>query len=106
MDIVARPYAPLARAVARWGELGCDDLMELSLEHARPHRPQRHVQGALHGRLPQLRTAALLPAEGKVAGLDPAAIGQAGALVPARLNRFTRTLGAGACRQPYWRSTR
>ena len=36
MDITAWLYPRFARAVARWGELGCDDLLEMSLQQEPP----------------------------------------------------------------------
>ena len=39
MDITARLYPPMARALARWGELGCEDLLELSLQRELPAVP-------------------------------------------------------------------
>ncbi len=36
MDITAWLYPPLARLLARWGELGCEDLLDLSLEQELP----------------------------------------------------------------------
>ncbi len=39
MDITARLYPLLARALAPWGELGCEDLLELSLQHELPAVP-------------------------------------------------------------------
>jgi len=41
MDIVARMYHALAPALARWGELGCDDLLELSLDREVPRAEAR-----------------------------------------------------------------
>jgi hypothetical protein len=36
MNIAARLYPAFSRTVARWGELGCDDLLEQSLRHDPP----------------------------------------------------------------------
>ena len=39
MDIVAKLYPTLAEALARWGELGCEDLLEMSLDPELPPAP-------------------------------------------------------------------
>ena len=45
MDIVAWLYPSLERALARWGELGCEDLLELPLQQQLP--PVKPVAGVV-----------------------------------------------------------
>ena len=45
MDITARLYPLLARALAHWGELGCEDLLELSLQPELP--PVQAIAGVV-----------------------------------------------------------